>query len=108
VEQFGGRVKIVEPGAVATDFGGRSFDFSNDETLTEYQPLVGKLMSSIPTMYQNASPGSVVARVIYEAATDGTNQLRYTAGEEAKVIIANRQQLDDATIIGGMKSQFGL
>ncbi|AEV98149.1 short-chain dehydrogenase/reductase [Niastella koreensis] len=108
VEQFGGKVKIVEPGAIATDFGGRSFDFSNDETIAEYQPLVGKLMSSIPAMYQNASPGSVVAQVIYEAATDGTNQLRYTAGEDAKAIIANRKQLDDAVFIGGMKSQFGL
>ncbi|PUZ28992.1 short-chain dehydrogenase/reductase [Chitinophaga parva] len=108
VSQFGGQVKIVEPGAIATDFGGRSFDFSNDETLTEYQPLVQKLMSSVPTMYQNASPGSVVAQVIYEAATDGSDQLRYTAGEDAKAIIANRKQLDDAAIIKGVKSQFGL
>src|ERR1044072_6225013 len=108
VEQFGGHVKIVEPGAIATDFGGRSFDFSNDERITEYQPLVTKMLSTIPAMYQKASPGSVVAQVIYEAATDGTNQLRYTAGEDAKAIIANRKQLDDATFIGGMKSQFGL
>jgi hypothetical protein len=32
--------------------------------------------------------------------------LRYTAGDDAK-IVANRQQYDDATFIGG-KSQFGL
>ncbi|MBO9202028.1 MULTISPECIES: SDR family oxidoreductase [Niastella] len=108
VEQFGGRVKIVEPGAIATDFGGRSFDFSNDETLTEYQPIVEKMLSTIPALYQNASPASVVAEVIYEAATDGTGQLRYTAGEDAKTIIANRKQLDDATLIGALKNQFGL
>ena len=40
VRLFGGRVKIVEPGGVNTDFGGRSFVFSNDESLEEYQPLV--------------------------------------------------------------------
>jgi len=108
VEQFGGRVKIVEPGAIATDFGGRSLDFSNDETITEYQPLVAKMLSTIPAMYQNASPGNVVAQVIYEAATDGTHQLRYTAGEDAKAIIANRQQQNDAGFIGSMKTQFGL
>jgi short-subunit dehydrogenase len=108
VEQFGGHVKIVEPGAIATDFGGRSFDFSNDETITEYQPIVGKVLSAIPAFYQNASPASVVAQVIYDAATDGTDQLRYTAGEDAKVTIATRHQLDDATFIDGVKNQFRL
>ena len=102
VEQFGGQVKIVEPGMIATDFGGRSFDFSNDENLAEYQNIVGALMA------ENASPASVVAEVIFEAATDGKKQLRYTAGEDAKLLIANRQQYDDTTFIGGIKSQFGL
>ena len=108
VEQFGGQVKIVEPGMIATDFGGRSFDFSNDENISEYQNIVGALMTAMPTMAQNASPSSIVAEVIFEAATDGKNQLRYTAGEDAKMLIANRQQYDDATFIGGIKSQFGL
>ena len=108
VEQFGGQVKIVEPGMIATDFGGRSFDFSNDENLAEYQNIVGALMTAMPSMAENASPASVVAEVIFEAATDGKNQLRYTAGEDAKILIANRQQYDDTTFIGGIKSQFGI
>jgi NADP-dependent 3-hydroxy acid dehydrogenase YdfG len=108
VEQFGGKVKIVEPGAIATDFAGRSMDMSNDESLAEYQPLVQKLMAGVSHMFGNASPATVVAEVIYEAATDGTAQLRYTAGEDAKTLIANRKQLDDKTFIGGVKAQFGL
>jgi len=108
VEEFGGKVKIVEPGAIATDFAGRSFDFSNDETLTEYQPLVGKVMATTQAMFANASPASVVADVIYQAATDGTDQLRYAAGEDAKMLLAKRRQEDDPTFIGGMKAQMGL
>lgn len=108
VEQFGGQVKIIEPGMIATDFAGRSFDFSNDENMSEYQNIVGALMNALPAMAQNASPARVVAEVIFEAATDGKKQLRYTAGEDAKMLIANRQQYDDATFIGGIKSQFGL
>jgi NADP-dependent 3-hydroxy acid dehydrogenase YdfG len=97
VAQFGGQVKIVEPGMIA-----------NDENLTEYQNLVGSLIAAMPTMAENASPASVVAEVIFKAATDGTDQLRYTAGEDAKMLMANRQQYDDATFIGGIKSQFSL
>lgn len=108
VEQFGGQVKIVEPGMIATDFAGRSFDFSNDENLAEYQNIVGALMTALPAMAQNASPASVVAEVIFEAATDGKNKMRYTAGEDAKMLITSRQQYDDATFIGSIKSQFGL
>jgi len=108
VEQFGGQVKIVEPGMIATDFAGRSLDFTNEENLTEYQNLVNALMAAMPTMAGNASPASVVADVIFKAATDGTDQLRYTAGEDAKMLMANRQQYDDATFIEGIKSQFSL
>jgi len=108
VAQFGGQVKIVEPGMIATDFGGRSFDFSFDENMAEYQNIVSALMTALPTMAQNASPAAVVAEVIFEAATDGKNQLRYIAGEDAKMLISSRKQYDDATFIGGIKSQFGL
>ncbi|MEY3079929.1 MAG: hypothetical protein RL086_1100 [Bacteroidota bacterium] len=83
-------------------------DFKNDVDIAEYQKLVTVLMTALPAMAQNASPASVVAEVIFEAATDGKNQLRYTAGEDAKMLMANRQQYDDATFIGGIKSQFGL
>jgi NADP-dependent 3-hydroxy acid dehydrogenase YdfG len=37
---IGVKVKIVEPGAIKTDFAGRSFDFSNDEAMVEYQSIV--------------------------------------------------------------------
>ena len=85
VEHFGGRVKIIEPGAIATDFAGRSFDFNNDESLVAYQQIVNKIMSVFPEMIKNASTTDVVTKVIYEAATDGTDKLRYMAGKDAKM-----------------------
>jgi NADP-dependent 3-hydroxy acid dehydrogenase YdfG len=86
VEQFGGTVKIIEPGSIATDFAGRSFDFNNDEKLTAYQNIVTKIMTAFPEMLKKSSSTNVVTKVIFEAATDGTKRLRYMAGKDAKLL----------------------
>ena len=85
MEQFGGKVKIVEPGSIATDFAGRSFDFNHDENLKEYQNIVTKITAVMPTMIKNAGHVRIVSNVIYKAATDGKNKLRYMAGKDAKM-----------------------
>jgi NADP-dependent 3-hydroxy acid dehydrogenase YdfG len=108
VAELGVKVKIIEPGAIITDFTGRSLDFSNNESLTEYQPFIGKIMAAMQSLFQNASPASVIANVIYQAATDGTTQLRYTAGEDAKFMIANHKQNNDESFEAGIKVQFGI
>ncbi len=84
-EQIGVKVKIVEPGVIATDFGGRSFDFHHDVQMKEYQNIVDKITAAFPDMVKNASPSSVVSKVIYEAATDGKSKLRYMAGKDARL-----------------------
>ncbi|CAL9677140.1 hypothetical protein SUDANB105_08028 [Streptomyces sp. enrichment culture] len=50
----------------------------------------------------------VVAETVFQAATDGTDQLRYPAGPYAAELIASRAAADDATFIGGIKARFGL
>ena len=108
MEQFGGVVKIVEPGAIATDFGGRSFDFQNDENMTEYQGLVTALFSGFEDVLANASPASLVAEVIYTAVTDGTSQMRYPAGPDAVQLLGARKTMDDEAFRAMIKQQFGL
>lgn len=107
MEAIGVTVKIVEPGAIKTDFGGRSFDFTNDESLAEYQGIVAKMMAGFGSA-NHASEPSVVAEVIFSAATDGTQRMRYTAGEDAKELMANRKQYDDETFRQGVKKRFDL
>ena len=46
--------------------------------------------------------------VIWEAVTDGTETLRYRAGEDAVALLDNRKALDDATFFGGIKARMGV
>ena len=106
--EVGVKVKLVEPGAIATDFGGRSFDFQNDESIAEYQPVVQQTFAAFEQVLSTgASPASLVAEVIHTAATDGTNKLRYLAGPDAEQFMAARGQMDDESFIGMIKEQFG-
>lgn len=108
LEAFGIKVKIIEPGMIRTDFGGRSFDFVNDETMEEYQSTVQKLFGHWSGVGESASEPSVVAEVIWAAVTDGTNTLRYRAGNDAVELLDRRKAQDDELFIGNMKKQIGL
>ena len=108
LEGLGIRVKIVEPGMINTDFAGRSFDFTNDASLVEYQGIVQALFAAMGAMAQMASPPELVADAIFTAVTDQTNQLRYEVGADAVQLLAARRATDDATFIGGLKAQFGI
>ncbi len=107
---LGIRVKIVEPGGVNTDFGGRSFVFTTNPELTDYQPLVDMAAAALQqgTPSGNQEPQDV-AEVIFTAATDGTTRLRYISGDGAQALLANRYSAEqDEQFVAGMRAQFGL
>jgi hypothetical protein len=47
-----------------------------------------------------------IAEVVYEAATDGKDQLRYVPGEDAKATYALRLKVGDEAFRKGMAQQF--
>jgi NAD(P)-dependent dehydrogenase (short-subunit alcohol dehydrogenase family) len=107
---LGIRMKLVEPGGVNTDFGGRSFVFTHDPELTDYQPLVDMAVAAMESADQsgNQEPGEV-AEVIYTAATDDTTQLRYVSGQGARELLASRYSAEqDEQFVASMRTQFGL
>ncbi len=106
MQAIGVKVRIVEPGAIKTDFATRSFAFSNDESMVEYQPTVKGVMTAVEPMMANGADPVVVAEVIYQAATDGSDQLRYPAGADAQPILDKRRSQDDQTFMREMLAIF--
>lgn len=111
LDQIGAKAKIIEPGTIATDFAGRSFDFQNEGGIPEYQPMINAMLagiSEVTTDENRVSPPSDVAEVIYEAATDGKDKLRYIAGKDAEVFLSVRVNSSDQEYFKAVKQQFGL
>lgn len=84
---FGVNIKTVSPGGIATDFSGRSLELASNE---DYDPMVQSMMAGFGSMMETASSPDQIAAVVYGAATDGKNKLRYVAGEDAKALYTQR------------------
>src|SRR5262252_2325214 len=105
LNQFGIGIKTVEPGGIRTDFFTRSFDTGRHPA---YESLMNKVMGMITDRKQMETYSSPeqIAEVVYEAATDGKDQLRYVAGADAKAIYATRLQLGEEAFRKAMAQQF--
>ncbi|WP_343690925.1 SDR family oxidoreductase [Chitinophaga sp.] len=96
-------IKTVAPGAIRTEFLGRSLERNS---LSAYKALEDEMFSKIDTMMDVASPAELIAEVVYEAATDGKDQIRYIAGEDAKEMAAAHEQLGREAFRQELKKQF--
>jgi short-subunit dehydrogenase len=90
--QFGIRFKTIAPGAMNTDYVGRSLTYAGHDA---YASLWNKMMSGFDDGSTNVvfSEPLEIAEIIYEAATDNIPQLRYLAGPDAIHAAQTRQKI---------------
>lgn len=102
------KVKIIEPGYVATKFYERAqADFAFDASLEDYsafQQEMNTLFSSFAK--EKTATAEDVAKTIYGAVTDNSHTLRYVAGPDLEPLIALRSTGSDQEYINTMRSQF--
>jgi NAD(P)-dependent dehydrogenase (short-subunit alcohol dehydrogenase family) len=96
LRQFNIKVKIIEPGAIKTDFYSRSISVAKKAGLTVYDDYIQKTLPKMNRAGENGSPPEITAQVIYQAATDGSWKLRYPAGGNAGLLLGLRKLLPDA------------
>ena len=102
------KVKIVEPGYIATPFYQRAkSEFAFDPQLEDYQKFQGD-MSTLFTSFESMETAVAedVAATVFLAATDGTHQLRYVIGPDLQPMIDLRTQGSDQQYIEAMRGQF--
>lgn len=83
-------VKIVEPGAIKTDFMERSADVVTADGLPDYKTLVDVTTANYAAAGSSGAAPALVAESIFKAAADGSRRLRYTVGTDARGLLALR------------------
>lgn len=101
-------VKLVEPGRTSSDFAGRSQVRTEHPVPDDYLETMSRIKANMQKAWSSnlLSSSESVAVLIYQAATDGTDQIRYLAGDDAKERYAHRLQEGDVASVNRMKKQF--
>ncbi|OOQ58897.1 SDR family oxidoreductase [Mucilaginibacter pedocola] len=84
------KIKTVAPGAVATDFLGRSLEKALHPA---YKELEDKLFATTESMMSQGVSPERIAEVVYEAATDDKDQVTYIATDDAKAAYNRRLEI---------------
>jgi hypothetical protein len=89
---------------------GRSLDLMHKDGLDAYDVSIQRAMAvfTSPERASGYSEASDIAEVIYTAATDGTDRLRYLAGKDAEAMILDRARLSDEEYARWAISSFNL
>lgn len=103
-------VRIVQPhgGVTNTDFNARSAaSNAADPTLSSYNEYAAKIGAAFKKMSDARSISSEdVAKVVFEAATDTSDRLRYLVGNDTRGFIAARYEKSEEDYIRFMRSRF--
>jgi NAD(P)-dependent dehydrogenase (short-subunit alcohol dehydrogenase family) len=99
-------VKLIEPGSSATNFRTGAQLIKNQ--IPAYDPLFTQLFARYAKAAESqrkATPEEVAA-TIYQAATDGKNQLRYVVGDDAQFFIDLKTKTTEPEFIRSMLDYF--
>lgn len=103
-------VKMIEPGGVvSTKFGVRSgAEAAQVAAVPGYEAFVARTQEVFAGLRASRrATEEDVARVIHEAATDGTDRLRYVATDDIKPLVALRREGSEEAYVAMAREQFG-
>jgi len=99
------KVKIVEPGSTATNFVAAA-SLATNPAITAYDEFIKQALETYVKVDTMQSEVGVIAEVIYTAATDDSDQLRYMAGKDTEKYFKLRQTGTDQEYVDHMRESF--
>ena len=90
---FNIKIKIIEPGAVVTDFYNRSMTHTKNEGFTAYDEFVQKIHAVNDKFVSRGNHPIKIAKIIFKAAISNNWKLYYPSGIDAKVVLTLRKYL---------------
>jgi len=106
---FGIRVRIVEPGAIRTDFYGRSRERIEPPAESGYDDLVARCEAiSLAAGRQAISGPEVVADTIVRSITDRGWRLRYPVAPPASMLMSLRKMLPESWFLRLIRRRYGI
>ncbi|UJR85285.1 SDR family oxidoreductase [Sandaracinus amylolyticus] len=104
-------VKLIEPGGVlSTRFNERAFgEAARNRAISDYDPFVTATMARFDELLaeRRTATSADVAAVIFGAATDGTDRLRYVATPDIEPMVALRRSTSEDEYLRTMRARFG-
>ena len=96
MKQFDIDVIIIEPGAIATEFGDVMIQPMLDRSANgPYAKMAQDLANGVGKNFANGSPPEVIADVISKAIKAKRPKTRYAAGKLARTVLTMRSVLSD-------------
>jgi short-subunit dehydrogenase len=91
LDEFNIRLKLIEPGAIQTDFDNRSLVNLQSTDNSDYESFITHFQEVSASFTANAPGPKIVAEIIYKAANDRSNRLRYLVGKDARQLAFGRR-----------------
>jgi short-subunit dehydrogenase len=105
---FGIRIRLVEPGAIRTEFYGRSREPIAPPPGAGYDDLVARCEVISLAGGRGGSGPEVVADTIVRAITDRSWRLRYPVAPPAPLLMALRKVLPEAWFLRLIRNRYGI
>lgn len=106
VAQFNIQLKIIEPGAIKTDFYGRSRAFSTPDYTDAYNNFVEKCEKVSQDAGDKGADSIEVAKTIFKAANSNSNKMRYPIAYPANVLLPAKRLLPETAFYSLVKSSY--
>jgi NAD(P)-dependent dehydrogenase (short-subunit alcohol dehydrogenase family) len=108
VAPFNIRLKLIEPGAIKTEFYGRGRQFVTPADTNVYDGFIEKVEKISMDAGTKGEDPAKVALAILKAAKDSSKRMRYPVGKPAPMLLWLRRRIPDTWFFSIVKKSYNL